>query len=136
MSPYRMAPTKLKELNDQLKELLDKGFIRPSTSPWQAPVLFVKEEDGSLRLCIDYRQLNKVTIKNKYPLSRIYDLFDQLQGARCFSKIDLRSGYHQLRIRSEDVPKTAFRTEYGHYEFLIMSFGLTNATAAFMDLMN
>ena len=111
MPPYRVAPEELKELNDQLKELLDKGFIRPSTSPWGAPVLFVKEKDGSLRLCIDYRQLNKVTIKNKYPLPRIYDLFDQLQGARYFSKIDLRSGYHQLRIRSEDVPKTCIPDE-------------------------
>ena len=97
-------------------------------------MLFVKEKDGSLRLCIDYRQLNKVTIKNKYPLPRIYDLFDQLQGARCFSKIDLRSGYHHLWIRSEDVPKTAFRTGYDHYEFMIMSFGLTNATAALYGL--
>ena len=93
-------------------------------------MLFVKEKDGSLQLCINYRQSNKVTIKNKYPLPRIYDLFDQLQGARCFSKIDLRSGYHQLRIRSEDVPKTAFRTRYGHYKFLVMSFELTNATVA------
>nr|AAT39297.2 Gag-pol protein, putative [Solanum demissum] len=134
--PYRMAPSELKELKEQLKDLLDKGFIRPSVSPWGAPVLFVRKKDGSLRMCIDYRQLNKVTIKNKYPLPRIDDLFNQLQGATCFSKIDLRSGYHQLRVRECDIPKTAFRTRYGHYEFLVMSFGLTNAPAAFMDLMN
>ena len=115
---------------------MDKGFVRPSTSPWGALVLFVKKKDGSLRLRIDYRQLNKVTVRNRYPLPRIDDLFDQLQGASCFSKIDLRSGYHQLRIRREDVPKIAFRTRYGHYEFLVMSFGLTNAPTAFMDLMN
>ncbi|CAJ2633781.1 unnamed protein product [Trifolium pratense] len=134
--PYRMAPAELKELKEQLQDLLDKGFIRASTSPWGAPVLFVKKKDGSMRLCVDYRQLNKVTIKNKYPLPRIDELFDQLQGAQCFSKIDLRSGYHQLKIKREDIPKTAFRTRYGHYEFLVMSFGLTNAPAAFMDLMN
>ena len=134
--PYRMAPAELRELKVQLQDLLDKGFVRPSASPWGAPVLFVKKKDGALRLCIDYRQLNKATIKNKYPLPRIDDLFDQLQGARFFSKIDLRSGYHQLKIRDSDVPKTAFRTRYGHYEFLVMSFGLTNAPAAFMDLMN
>ncbi|KAH0709554.1 hypothetical protein KY284_010981 [Solanum tuberosum] len=132
--PYRMAPAELKELKEQLKDLLDKGFIRPSVSPWGAPVLFVRKKDGSLRMCIDHRQLNKVTIKNKYPLPRIDDLFDQLQGATCFSKIDLRSGYHQLRVRECDIPKTAFRTRYGHYEFLVMSFGLTNVPATFMDL--
>ncbi|KAH9763231.1 Endonuclease [Citrus sinensis] len=135
-APYRMAPIELKELKVQLQELLDKGFIRPSVSPWGAPVLFVKKKDGSMGLCIDYWQLNMVTVKNQYPLPRIDDLFDQLQGAVVFSKIDLRSGYHQLKIRSEDVSKTAFRTRYGHYEFLVMPFGLTNAPAAFMDLMN
>ncbi|KAL5562387.1 hypothetical protein UlMin_032134 [Ulmus minor] len=135
-APYRMAPAELKELQIQLQELLDKGFIRPSYSPWGAPVLFVKKKDGTLRMCIDYRELNKLTIKNKYPLPRIDDLFGQLKGAANFSKIDLRSGYHQLRIKDNDVPKTAFRTRYGHYEFLVMPFGLTNAPAAFMDLMN
>ncbi|XP_074376979.1 uncharacterized protein LOC141718495 [Apium graveolens] len=135
-APYRMAPVEMKELAKQLQELLEKGVIRPSVSPWGAPVLFVKKKDGSMRLCIDYRELNKLTIKNKYPLPRIDDLFDQLKGAKYFSKIDLRSGYHQLKIKPEDIPKTAFRTRYGHYEFLVMSFGLTNAPAAFMDLMN
>ncbi|KAJ9558426.1 hypothetical protein OSB04_013040 [Centaurea solstitialis] len=135
-APYRLAPSELKEMLAQLQELLDKGFIRPSTSPWGAPVLFVKKKDGTMRMCIDYRELKKVTVKNKYPLPRIDDLFDQLQGAKFFSKIDLRSGYHQLKVREEDIPKTAFRTRYGHYEFLVMSFGLTNAPAAFMDLMN
>ena len=131
-----MAPLELKELKEHMEELVSKGFVRPSTSPWGAPVLFVKKKDGSLRLCIDYRELNKVTIRKQYPLPRIDDLFDQLQGARVFSKINLRSGYHQLKIRSEDVPKTDFRTRYGHYEFLVMPFGLTNAPAIFMDLMN
>ncbi|KAL0536321.1 hypothetical protein IC582_025265 [Cucumis melo] len=135
-APYRMAPVELKKLKVQLQELLDKGFIWPSVSPWGAPVLFVKKKDGSMRLCIDYRELNKVTVKNRYPLPRIDDLFDQLQGATVFSKIDLRSGYHQLRIRDGDIPKTAFRSRYGHYEFVVMSFGLTNAPAVFMDLMN
>ncbi|KAA0058809.1 ty3-gypsy retrotransposon protein [Cucumis melo var. makuwa] len=135
-APYRMTPAELKKLKVQLQELLDKGFIRPSVSPWGAPVLFVKKKDGSMRLCIDYRELNKVTVKNRYPLPRIDDLFDQLQGATVFSKIDLRSGYHQLRIKDGDVPKTAFRSRYGHYEFIVMSFGLTNAPAVFMDLMN
>ena len=133
---YRMAPVELRELKAQLEELLSKGFIRPSISPWGAPVLFVKNKDGSLRLCIDYRQLNRVTIRNQYPLPRIDELFDQLQGSRVYSKIDLRSGYHQLRVQKSDVTKTTFRTRYGHYEFLVMPFGLTNAPAALMDLMN
>ncbi|GJV03189.1 putative reverse transcriptase domain-containing protein [Tanacetum coccineum] len=135
-APYRLAPSEMKELADQLQELSDKGFIRPSSSPWGAPVLFVKKKDGSLRMCIDYRELNKLTVKNRYPLPRIDDLFDQLQGSSVYSKIDLRSGYHQLRVREEDVSKTAFRTRYGHYEFQVMPFGLTNAPAVFMDLMN
>ena len=135
-TPYRMAPTELAELKVQLQELLDKKYIRPSVSSWGAPVLFVKKKDGSLRLCIDYRELNKLTVKNKYPLPRIDDLFDQLQGATYFSKIDLRSGYHQLRVKKESIPLTAFRTRYGHYEFVVMPFGVTNAPAVFMDLMN
>ncbi|GJX23005.1 putative reverse transcriptase domain-containing protein [Tanacetum coccineum] len=126
----------MKELAEQLKELSDKGFIRPSSSPWGAPILFVKKKDGSFRMCIDYRELNKLTVKNRYPLPRIDDLFDQLQGSSIYSKIDLRSGYHQLRVREEDIPKTAFRTRYRHYEFQVMPFGLTNAPAVFMDLMN
>ena len=136
LPPYRMAPAELKELKTQLQELVDRGFIRPSVSPWGAPVLFVKKNDGTWRLCIDYRQLNKVTIRNKYPLPRIDDLFDHLHGAKVFSKIDLRSGYYQLRIKELNIPKMAFRTRYRHYEFLVMSFGLINALAAFMDLMN
>ncbi|GJT98169.1 putative reverse transcriptase domain-containing protein [Tanacetum coccineum] len=135
-APYRLAPSEMKELSEQLKELSDKGFIRPSSSPWGAPVLFVKKKDGSFRMCIDYRELNKLMVKNRYPLPRIDDLFDQLQGSSVYSKIDLRSGYHQLRVREEDIPKTAFRTRYGHYEFQVMPFGLTNAPAVFMDLMN
>ena len=129
-----MAPAELRELKAHLEELLSKGLIRPSISPWGALVLFVKKKDGSLRLCIDYRQLNKVTIRNQYPLPRI-DYY-QLQGSRVYYKIDLRSGYHQLRVQEGDVPKTTFRTRYRHYEFLVMPFGLTNAPAAFMDLMN
>ncbi|GAU50199.1 hypothetical protein TSUD_408870 [Trifolium subterraneum] len=136
VAPYIMSPLELRELKCQLEELLQKHFIRPSVSPWGAPVLLVKKKDDTMRLCIDYRHLNKVTIKNKYPLPRIDDLLDQLIVATIFSKIDLRSGYHQIRIRTSDVSKTAFRTRYGHYEFLVMPFGLTNAPAVFMDYMN
>ena len=131
-----MPPNELAELKKQLQELLDKGYIRPSTSSWGCPAIFVKKKDQSLRLCADYRLLNVVTIKNKYPLPRIDILFDQLFGAKIFSKIDLRSGYHQIKIRAEDILKTAFSTRYGLYEYLVMSFGLTNAPAHFMYLMN
>jgi hypothetical protein len=133
---YRVSGPELVELKKQIDELSEKGYIRPSTSPWAAPVLFVEKKDGTRRMCIDYRALNEVTIKNKYPLPRIEDLFDQLRGAIVFSKIDLRSGYHQLRIRPSDIPKTAFITKYGLYEFTVMSFRLTNAPAFFMNLMN
>ncbi|GKF48940.1 putative reverse transcriptase domain-containing protein, partial [Tanacetum coccineum] len=126
----------MQEFSRQLQDLQDKGFIRPSHSPWGAPVLFVKKKDGSFRMCIDYRELNKLTIKYCYPLPRIDDLFDQLQGVSYFSKIDLQSGYHQFRVHEDDIPKTAFRTRYGHFEFTVMSFGLTNAPSVFMDLMN
>jgi hypothetical protein len=133
---YRMPPNELAELKTQLQDLLEKGFIRPSSSPWGCPAIFVKKKDQTLRMCVDYRPLNEVTIKNKYPLPQIDILFDQLTGARVFSKIDLRSGYHQIRIRPEDIPKTAFTTRYGLFEYLVMSFGLTNAPAHFTYLMN
>jgi hypothetical protein len=134
--PYCMPSKELAELKNQLQELLDKGYIRPSSSPWGCPTLFVKKKDGSLRLYVDYRPLNAVTVKNKYPLPRIDILFDQLARARVFSKIDLRSGYHQIKIQPCDIPKTAFSTRYDLYEFLVMSFGLTNAPVYFMYLMN
>ncbi|GJX04627.1 putative reverse transcriptase domain-containing protein [Tanacetum coccineum] len=126
-APYRLAPSEMKELSKQLQELSEKGFIRPSSLPWGAPFLFVKKKDGSFKMCIDYQELNKLTVKNRYPLPRIDDLFDQLHGSSIYSKIDLRSGYHQLRVREQDIPKTAFRTRYGHYQFQVMPFGLTNA---------
>ncbi|GKG16307.1 putative reverse transcriptase domain-containing protein, partial [Tanacetum coccineum] len=135
-APYCLPPSEIKELSVQLQELLEKGFIRPSSSPWGAPVLFVKKKDGSFRMCIDYQELNKLTIKNQYPLPRIDDLFDQLQGSSVYSKIDLRSGYHQelnkLTIKNQYISITAFRTRYGHYEFQVMPFGLTNAPIVFM----
>nr|GEZ19569.1 putative reverse transcriptase domain-containing protein [Tanacetum cinerariifolium] len=135
-APYKLAPSEMKELLVQLQELLEKGFIHPSSSQWGAPVLFVKKKDESFRMCIDYHELNKLTVKNRYPLSRIDDLFDQLQGSSVYSKIDLQSVYHQLRIKEEDIPITVFRTRYGHFEFHVMPFGLTNAPAVFVDLMN
>nr|KYP52232.1 Transposon Ty3-I Gag-Pol polyprotein [Cajanus cajan] len=131
-----MAPAELVELKGQLEDLLEKQLVRPSVSPWGAPVLLVKKKDGGSRLCVDYRQLNKLTIKNKYPLPRIDDLMDQLRGASVFSKIDLRSGYHQIRVKEGDIPKNAFRTRYGHYKYIVMPFGVTNAPAVFMDYMN
>jgi hypothetical protein len=134
--PYKMPVNELVELKKQIVELQAKGFVRPSSSPWGASVLFVEKNDGTQRMCVDYRSLNEVTIKNKYHLPRIEDLFDQMKGASVFSKIDLRSGYHQLKIRESDIPKTAFRTRYGLYEYTVMSFGLTNAPAYFMNLMN
>ncbi|GKE62184.1 putative reverse transcriptase domain-containing protein [Tanacetum coccineum] len=129
-------PPVRQELSNQLQELSDRSFIQPSTSPWGALVLFVKKKYGSFRMCIDYRELDKLTVKNRYPLPMIDELFDQLQGSSVYSKIDLISGYHQLRVRDEDIPKNAFRTRYGHYEFQVMPFGLTNTPAVFMDLIN
>jgi hypothetical protein len=131
-----MPVNELVELKKQIVEIQAKGFIRPSSSPWGAPMLFVEKKDGTQRMCVDYRSLNEVAIKNEYPLPRIEDLFDQMKGAGVFSKIDLRSGYHQLRIRESDIPKTVFRTRYRLYEYTVMSFGLTNAPTYFMYLMN
>ena len=136
MTPHKMTPVELQELRAQLQELLEKGFIRPSTSPWGAPVLFAKKKDKTLRLYIDYRLLNRVTINNWYPFPRIDDLFDKFRGVRVYFKINLHTGYYQLRVRETDIPKTAFRTRYGHFEFTVMPFGLMNAPAAFMDLMH
>jgi hypothetical protein len=131
-----MGPKELVELKEQLDELEQKGFIQESISPWGTPVIFVDKRDGRRRMCGDYRNVNNVTIKNKYPLPRIQDLFDQVRGAGVFSKIDLQSGYHQIKIKKEDVPKTAFVSRYGHHEYLFVPFGLTNAPAIFMNLMN
>jgi hypothetical protein len=133
---HKMSPVEMKELKIQLQGLLDKGYICPCTSPWGCSALFVEKKDKELCLCVDYRPLNAVTIRNKYPLPRIDILFDQLAGAQVFSKIDLRSDYHQIKIHAEDIPKTAFTMRYGLYEYLVMSFGLTNALAHFMYLMN
>lgn len=134
--PYRMSAEELHELKKQLKKLLEQGFIQPSASPWGSPILFVKKKDGTMRMCVDYRTLNSMTIKNKYPLPRIDDLLDGLRKAKYFSRIDLRSGYHQMKIRDSDISKTAFTTRYGLYEFTMVSFSLTNAPAYFMNMMN
>ena len=131
-----MSTKELSELKSQLTDLIDQGFIRPSSSPWGAPVLFVTKKDGAMRLCVDYRALNRLTVKNSYPLPRIDDILDQLSTAKYYTKIDLRSGYHQIRLDEESIPLTAFRTRYGHFEFQVLPFGLTNAPATFMSLMN
>jgi len=136
ITPYLISVSELAELKKRLEDLLDKKFVRPGVSPWGAPMLLVKKKDGIMRLCIDYRQLNKVTMKNRYPLPRINDLIDQLLGARVFSKIDLRSGYHQIKVKDEDIQKTAFRTRYRHYEYFVMPFDVSNAPGVFMEYMN
>ena len=135
-SPYRLSPKELEEAKRQIAELIARDHVAPSSSPFAAPILFVFKKGGALRMCVDYRALNKLTVKNKYPLPRIDDLLDQLQGATVFSSLDLTSGYHQIRITPEDVPKTAFNTPFGHYEFRVLSFGLTNAPATFQAVMN
>jgi hypothetical protein len=131
-----MSTPELQELKMQLKELLDLGLIRPSVSPWGAPIIFIRNKYGSWRLCIEYHQMNKGMIKNQYPLLRIDDMFDQMKGATVFSKIDLRSGYHQLQIKEDDIPKTAFKMRFVHYKFILLPFRLTNAPGVFMSLMN
>jgi hypothetical protein len=133
---FRMTTTELAELKEHIKELLDKDFIHPRSSPWGAPMIFVQQKDGTQRLCMDYRALNEVTVKNKYPLPRIDDLFHQLRGTCVFSKIDLRLGYHQLKVQDCDISKTTFASRYGLYEYTVMSFGVTNAPAYFMYMMN
>lgn len=135
-TPYRLSKEDLEELKTQIDEMLEKGWIQPSMSPWAAPVIFVKKKDGSRRMCIDYRALNKLTIKSRYPIPHIQDCFDQLGQATVFSKIDLKSGYYQIRVAEDDVEKTAFTTRYGQFEFRVMPFGLTNAPATFQTLMN
>jgi hypothetical protein len=134
--PYQMSTPTLQKLRMQLKDLLDLGLIHSSVSPWCAPILFIRKKDGSLRLSIDYLQLNKEMIKNQYPLARIDDFFDQMKGATMFSTIDLRSGYHQLHIKEDDIPKTSFNMRFFHYDFIVLPFGLINTPGVFMSLMN
>lgn len=136
MIPYRMSPVELSELNSQLEDLIDKKFVRPSVSPWGDPPFLVKKKEGNMRLCVDYRQMDKVTIKNKYPLSRIDDLMDQLVGACVFSKIDLMSDYHQIRVKDEDIIKTAYRIQYCHYEYSVHPFSASSSPGVFMEYMN
>ena len=135
-APYRVNPYEQQEIKSQVKDLLDRGLIKPSSLPYGAPVLLVKKKNGTYRMCVDYRALNKITIKNRFPIPRVDDLLDKLRGSTVFSKIDLKSGYHQVRMVEEDVYKTAFRTQTGHFEFLVMPFGLTNALATFSRMMN
>jgi hypothetical protein len=133
---FRLSPAEMDELKKQLSQLLEKGLIRPSVSTWGAPYLFVPKKDGGLRMCLDYRALNNLTIKNKCPMPRIDEIFDRLQGAQYFTSLDLRSGYYQIRMKDADIPKTFIRTRYGSFEFLVMLFGLTNAPSTFQAVMN
>jgi hypothetical protein len=135
-NPYRLSPEEMTILRERIQELLELGYICPSSSPWGAPVLFAKKKDGTLRMCIDYHALNKLTIRNRFPLPRIDELFDQLQGAKYFSKLDLDSAYHQVRVDEADISKTAFTCQLGHFEFLVLTFGFTNAPATFQTLMS